>query len=440
MIALFLKKTYNQKCSINQFSSIGRKMQQDQKIEKSITDPLVSIIIMSYNEEQYIKRAIESVLNQTYSNFELYITDDGSTDNTAHVIEKTVQEYSSDQRISFIKYDKNQGFAWHDDIIPLLKGKYICILGGDDYYEDTKISKQVAFLEKNPEYAGCFTWLEIECDKNFNIEQVKPLETSINIDHYDRFKLLNRLLTVGNCIPAPSMMVNMDIYKKSGGYNWGYRLIQDYALWLRLLCEFPLAIIPQKLTHYNIRKGSLSNSYSSQSNALLNCEIEDVKYKLLKDMDDEVFLKVFYPSYDINAIMPVEIKCLKFLMFTKSSDPIMQQVAIRLYHDYMYDEDFNRVLSNDYELIRTKIHDYISHTNIYKSVLSSFSNSAPTDSNGDITLVNELLDIIDKISDTRVSDKHISALFRVCQESEDSTEKFTQIINELANRNMLFSN
>ena len=127
-------------------------------------------------------------------------------------------------------------------------------------------------------------------------------------------------------------------------------------------------------------------------------------------------------------------------MFTKSSDPVMQQVAIRLYHDYMYDEDFNRVLSNDYELIRTKIHDYISHTNIYKSALSSFSNTAPADSNSDITLVNELLDIIDKISDARVSDKHISALFRVCQESEDSTEKFTQIINELANRNKLFSN
>ena len=109
-----------------------------------MNEPLVSITIFSYNQASYIRAAIDSVINQTYQNLEIIITDNGSTDGTKEIIE----EYLSDPRIIFLDYPANINASMlQNKANTLSSGKYIGILYGDDYYLLDKIQKQVDIFE-----------------------------------------------------------------------------------------------------------------------------------------------------------------------------------------------------------------------------------------------------------------------------------------------------
>lgn len=116
---------------------------------KNFNNPIVSVIIATYNREKYIKRAIESVLDQTYKNIELIIIDDGSIDKT----EDIVWPYLVDSRVYYI-YQENKGVSLaRNNAIKVSKGEYIAILDSDDFWcYKKKLEKQVNFLEKNKEY------------------------------------------------------------------------------------------------------------------------------------------------------------------------------------------------------------------------------------------------------------------------------------------------
>ena len=118
---------------------------------------LVSVIIPAYNIEKYVAETIESVLNQTYKNWEIVITDDCSTDRTIDVIEKYA---SRDARIHLWKLDKNSGAAAaRNNSIKQARGRYIAFLDGDDWWYPTKLEKQIQFMEENG-YEFTFTDFE----------------------------------------------------------------------------------------------------------------------------------------------------------------------------------------------------------------------------------------------------------------------------------------
>ena len=110
----------------------------------------VSIILMTYNQEQFIRKAIESVLSQTYKNFELIISNNGSIDNTASIIES----FLPDKRIIFLNYDSNEGPNIRaNQALDIAKGSFISWLYGDDYYMPTKIQDQMnAFSNLDSSY------------------------------------------------------------------------------------------------------------------------------------------------------------------------------------------------------------------------------------------------------------------------------------------------
>lgn len=109
----------------------------------------VSIIMPVYNEEKYISKSIDSVLNQTFNDQELIIINDSSTDQTEKIIEKYAQK---DKRISLINHRKNKKIAIASNTeLKIAKGKYICFLDGDDMYLKNKLKFQVDYMEKHPE-------------------------------------------------------------------------------------------------------------------------------------------------------------------------------------------------------------------------------------------------------------------------------------------------
>ena len=115
--------------------------------------PTVSVVIASYNHEKYVAETIESVLNQTFQDFEIIITDDGSSDKTVEMIKQF-----SDPRINLFVFEKNKGAcsALNNSIINS-KGKYIACLNSDDSWELNKLEKQVKFLDENPDIGAVFT-------------------------------------------------------------------------------------------------------------------------------------------------------------------------------------------------------------------------------------------------------------------------------------------
>ena len=125
--------------------------------------PKVSVILSSYNHAPYVAEAIESVLHQTFRDFELLIFDDGSTDGSADII-RTFR----DERIKTFLYEKNRGpLEIAREAASAVQGKYLAVHHSDDAWESKKLEKQVHFLDMHPEHVACFTLVQF-MDENGN--------------------------------------------------------------------------------------------------------------------------------------------------------------------------------------------------------------------------------------------------------------------------------
>jgi alpha-1,3-rhamnosyltransferase len=209
-------------------------------VEAIMTQPLVSIVISSYNHKTYVEDAIQSALNQTYPNFEVIVTDDGSTDGSADLIEKLHQTHG----FTYIRQE-NHGLCWsmNNMIGKVAKGKYIAPLGSDDLMTPDRLSIQVAFMETHPEYAATGgNMLAIDPDG-------QPLERQRHLAArtFDFDDIFWR--RVGG-IPAPTAMFLKSVFDELGGYNEDLRL-EDLDFWLRMTyAGHKLFLLPDVLCKY----------------------------------------------------------------------------------------------------------------------------------------------------------------------------------------------
>lgn len=211
--------------------------------------PEVSVIMPVYNGEKYIGKAIESVFNQTYKNFELIIIDDGSTDNTIKEIEK-----NNDLRIILIKNEKNIGLQKTlNKGLNIAKGIYIARLDSDDRWINTeKIEKQINFLKTNPDYIIIGTGsICIDENKNF-IKKYFKKETD---------KEIRETILGYNCFIHSSVVFRKKEALDMGGYseNINEKHVEDYDLWLKLGTLGKMYNIKSFDIEYTIRKDSISN-------------------------------------------------------------------------------------------------------------------------------------------------------------------------------------
>lgn len=196
-------------------------------------NPLISIILPTYNGADTINRSIVSVLAQTYHNWELIIISDGSTDETNAMVEKFS---SSDSRIMFVANEHNMGIQKTlNKGIGLARGEYIARIDDDDQWTDPlKLSEQVAFFEKNPDHVLVGTDAMV-ADEN-------GVTLSVNImpktDEEIRSKILSK-----NCLLHSTILIKKNIIKKVGGYSEKKANLhaEDYDLWLKAGLEGKMA-------------------------------------------------------------------------------------------------------------------------------------------------------------------------------------------------------
>ncbi|MEI6533335.1 MAG: glycosyltransferase, partial [Candidatus Roizmanbacteria bacterium] len=215
----------------------------------------ISVIIPSYNHEKYISEAINSVLNQTFQDFEILIGDDGSTDNTV-----LVAQTFNDTRIKIFPFQKNQGATvMHNFLIKESKGEFISLVNSDDVYYNNKLEKQIEYLYKNPQIHALFSYADAIDEYS---ELIKPNHPFFEpkICKYDKYKWLNLLFTEGNQFIHPSVLMRRDSVINVGLYDERLAQLPDYQLWVRFILKYELDVLPEKLIKYRFRANNANAS------------------------------------------------------------------------------------------------------------------------------------------------------------------------------------
>lgn len=221
-------------------------------------DPVVSVLIPTYNKAEFIEEAIESVLAQTYENFELIIVDDCSTDNTVNI----VQKFLGDRRIQFFQNKKNLGIGGNwNKALSYAKGKYIKYLMADDKFENRLLEKYVEVMEKNPEVAIVTSYRGIFGDKKDVIKQ--PLQGIIN-----EKKAIELVLKHGNWIGEPTTVMFRKENLWVGSFKTEFRFLLDIDMWVRQLNCGAIYVIPEVLSWFR--------QYSGQTTKAVKKSFDDV--------------------------------------------------------------------------------------------------------------------------------------------------------------------
>lgn len=208
--------------------------------------PLVSIAIPSYNHDKYISDAINSVLNQTFNDFELIIIDDGSTDNSREIIRNHQRE---DGRIRTIFHENNQGIAKTiNEIISIAQGKYIALLCSDDVWFKNKLEEQIKILDENDDLV---IWSEgLIIDSYGKSKEFFFTENENASDKKKSGQILDDLLQC-NYIFSSSIIVKRDNIKNIG-FDENLTYLNDFKTMLGLAANYEYYFIPEPLACYRL--------------------------------------------------------------------------------------------------------------------------------------------------------------------------------------------
>lgn len=212
-------------------------------------NPKVSVLMSVYNGSDFLESAINSILNQTFTDFEFLVVDDDSTDFSLEMIFAWAKK---DSRISVIRNDMNIGLTKSlNKAIKEAKGEYIARIDADDISLPDRLTEQVAFLDNNKGFALVGSWAEIVDDKNNILRSVKYPTESITI---------KKDLIKYNPFFHSSVMIRKSVLEDVGLYNEGFRFAQDYELYFRIAKKYDLANIPTVLVKYREMRNSITGS------------------------------------------------------------------------------------------------------------------------------------------------------------------------------------
>ena len=222
-------------------------------------EPLVSVIMAAKNVEKYISEAIDSVINQTYKNWELIIVDDGSNDTTLSIINDYTK---NDSRIKIIHNEKSVGQAFaRNTAVKNSSGDFLAILDADDIAMPDRITEQVHFLENNPNVSAIGGHAEIIDD---NGKSLGIKRKALNIDAI-RFSLL-----LQNQFIHSTMMIRRGVFNKFGGYDNNFIYAEDYDLWSKIIEKNIVLNIDKVVSKFRIQPGSVTKMKDTQIIQLKN--------------------------------------------------------------------------------------------------------------------------------------------------------------------------
>ena len=207
--------------------------------------PEVSVLIPVYNVQKYVAEAIESILNQTYTDFELIVLDDCSTDNTSDIVKNF-----SDPRIIYHHNNKNLGLAENLNVgLKMARGIFIARMDGDDISLPTRLEVQIDFLEKNPDIDLCSCGMKLfGAEDKIWIRDRNPEQVKITMMFYSAI------------LHASSIFRRESFEKHNLVYNPDAFPAEDYDLWSRAVFYCKMVNIPDILYKYRIHANQVTRS------------------------------------------------------------------------------------------------------------------------------------------------------------------------------------
>lgn len=218
--------------------------------------PKISVIIPAYNSENTINYTIESVLNQTFTDLELIVINDGSQDSTLEVITQI-----QDSRIKIFSYPNAGGNISRNRGLHHAVGKFVSFLDADDLWTPDKLQSQLKALQENVTAKVAYSWTDyIDANGQFVLSGKR---INVNGDVYENLLLINFLENGSNPLICKEALIEL------GGFDKSLSAAQDWDMWLRLACKFDFVCIPSVQILYRISANSVSSNLVRQEKACL---------------------------------------------------------------------------------------------------------------------------------------------------------------------------
>jgi len=290
--------------------------------------PKVSVVIASYNHAKYVADTLQSVLDQTYQDFEIVITDDGSKDETVEEIKKF-----TDPRIKLFCFEKNQGACVAlNNCIHRAGGEYIAVVNSDDMFCEGKLQKQVDFLDAHKEIGAVFGYpLMVDEDEN---ELKSKRHTSKNVfrqPNRSRYEWLRHFFYFGNCLCHPTVLIRKSCYNNVGLYDPRLAQIPDFDFWIRLCFNYEIFIMPEFLIKFRILSNEQNASSKGPQKTIRRYnEASQIYQHYLKIQDEKELLRIFPESQIYIKGEPLVIPYIlsRLALDTQDSDIVKQLFAI----------------------------------------------------------------------------------------------------------------
>lgn len=243
---------------------------------------MISVIIPTYNRENTILRSINSVLNQSYGDFELLIMDDGSTDNTRELIEQL-----QDPRIRYVYLGANGGASnARNKGAEYAKGEWIAFQDSDDAWKLDKLQLQTDYASTHPEYSMIYcSYVAHLSDQDIYFPS-EPLPPIMEGDMFS--SLLTR-----NVIGAPTMLIKRAAFLQSGGFDTAYRSLEDWEFVLRFSKQYLIGYVPKYLMDVYVLDRGISSHVGAYYDARCRMVAEYRDDLIQLDLLDSVVMDIF---------------------------------------------------------------------------------------------------------------------------------------------------
>ena len=319
--------------------------------------PKVSVCMAAYNHEKYVGQAIQSVLDQTYPDWELIITDDASPDRTAEIIQQF-----SDPRIHFFRAEQNQGIAATTaNCIRQSQGEYISILNSDDVFLPAKLEKQVQLLNERPEVGAVFshTWFINRDGGDYNKLNIGFYSNKRNIfnkPNRSRYEWLNYFFYHHNTLCDPSVMARREIYTKIAPPDPRFPIAGDFNRWVRTCLRYEIYIIPEVLLKFRIHGKNASGNWMGPR-PKIDWELNLILRNYLEINDPEQLRRIFPESLGNMELDPEILPFYLAQMALKIPSINYRLFAIEILSDILHDPEKAKKLEQKHGF---------SHRNLWK--------------------------------------------------------------------------
>ncbi len=271
--------------------------------------PKVSVLLGVLNQESYLPACIESVLSQTFSDFEFIILNDGSTDRTWEII----QDYAKkDSRIRPYSFPKKQGIAVGCNFtVDKAAGEYLARMDGDDIWNPEKLERQIQYLEQHPECGVCFSQADI-IDGDGKVVQGADcgfMDQLFAQQNRSQSQWLKDLFCLGNCLLHSSSVIRSSSLKQVAGYRNAFRQLPDFDLWMQLIQVSEFYVLPEKLLRYRWYAQNTSIPNSTGASRTYQ-EYFQLYLQLFQSMDSALFCQAFSSLFRCqDSSTPQELAC-----------------------------------------------------------------------------------------------------------------------------------